>query len=870
MASSQLLGDSLCSLTTFPSLDKVLLPFKTSAFSSENFHSKQEKVSRALYELISLTPSPCFLLAAVLDYIEKAQSFLDGYTFAHFELWLNQFSHLSPEENYLVRAKIIGKFVPRNAYQGLFPIGMGKTYPGSHFVTAHGSPDLDTTIASFWGWIDAFGARLAEGLHIWNVPGGAPESQVETDLLFPQLLGRNVFTALLKTRSALSLSAMDLMTQRGFIKEGADASILHLDHDENQKAIVLVGERGEYVGDWKSVDVERVRQVVSLFNQCLRNFSHYVARELLSLFALPEITRQEVDLFTQKILAYRFMEAASTKEFTSSQIKMLSNYLVHVLQLTQGLHSSFLEFTHAIHKLKISDFHSFLSHLSQLETSLLFDASGAFIAGRSDLLSYLNRVGESLEEAMEKVRKFVERLDVAIQIKKEVLGHSPSAIGYRADVDEMKSKMTDQTYLSVVASDEKGGSVPLGVIHAHDLARPILGTVTLRDFCNKEETKIPSYLEVISVIDHHKSQLHTTSAPMVLISDAQSSNVLCAEMAFQINDRFGSAGMSREKIVQQIATLQQDLSSPANKRILARLLQRLALIEEETGSFFIDPQRERVEYLQFLYGILDDTDLLTKVSLRDLNCVVELLNRLKTIVSGQEVEVISLQDIPKDENFIRKASLRLLQHPELYSLYRKVYLAKEELVEKSIIAESRGEKTALFADTKEQNGCARVGQAKLFPSNYATFAKHALSLQQLWQANAEDVFAHRAEIDLHLQMMSTIAGAAEVFAGSENNYSHQDELWIWIPFTDPSIEHLKEFLNSFSNVPLIRKEQFSLQLYGEKGQEYARLFAESFLPVSTHVIQEKGNISFASLRYKAGLLNSRKAMVSPYLPRLVR
>ena len=39
---------------------------------------------------------------------------------------------------------------------------MGKIYEGTHFVTAHKSPDLDTTIASFWGWLDAFAAPAVE------------------------------------------------------------------------------------------------------------------------------------------------------------------------------------------------------------------------------------------------------------------------------------------------------------------------------------------------------------------------------------------------------------------------------------------------------------------------------------------------------------------------------------------------------------------------------------------------------------------------------------------------------------------------------------------------------------------------------------
>ena len=40
------------------------------------------------------------------------------------------------------------------------------------------------------------------------------------------------------------------------------------------------------------------------------------------------------------------------------------------------------------------------------------------------------------------------------------------------------------------------------------------------------------YLEVISVVDHHKSSLKTPSVPTALIGDTQSCNVLIAEQAF--------------------------------------------------------------------------------------------------------------------------------------------------------------------------------------------------------------------------------------------------------------------------------------------------------------------------------------------------
>ena len=50
--------------------------------------------------------------------------------------------------------------------------------------------------------------------------------------------------------------------------------------------------------------------------------------------------------------------------------------------------------------------------------------------------------------------------------------------------------------------------------------------------------------------------------------------------------------------------------------------------------FFIHPAREFREYLCFLHAILDDTDLLTKVSSRDLECVAQFLNRLKSLSDG--------------------------------------------------------------------------------------------------------------------------------------------------------------------------------------------------------------------------------------------
>jgi hypothetical protein len=230
--------------------------------------------------------------------------------------------------------------------------------------------------------------------------------------------------------------------------------------------------------------------------------------------------------------------------------------------------------------------------------------------------------------------------------------------------------------------------------------------------------------------------------------------------------------------------------------------------------------------------------------------------------------VISLSDIARDKDFVRMASMRILQNPDMYSLYRKIYLSKEDAVEDTIAACAKGKDSSFFVDTKEQNGCARVGQAKMFSRNYPTFSKNAALLRKRWYDNTLDFIRERQEVDLYIQMISTIAGAEDLFAGREGDYKHKDELWIWISFTEQSIEHLKGFLNALRSSPQIQKNGLSVEFYGERAKDYEQIFEESFLPVPKKVISEKGALPIAVLKYRAGLINSRKAMISPYLPKL--
>ena len=370
---------------------------------------------------------------------------------------------------------------------------------------------------------------------------------------------------------------------------------------------------------------------------------------------------------------------------------------------------------------------------------------------------------------------------------------------------------------------------------------------------------------MISVIDHHKTQLVTSQPPVAWISDSQSSNTLVAQLSFKITDLYSTGGMTVAQIESQIKEVQKNLKSASSKRILQRLLQKY-LVAQRKEAHFVAPQREIVEYFHFLYAILDDTDLLTKISVRDLDCVASLINRLKSLMVGKEVEVINLDDIPHDEHFKKAAAKRILQNDEMYSLYRKVYIAKEKAIETNLKLAAEGKPSSIFDDTKEQNVCCRVGQTKIFGKTYPIFAKYADKIRHAWLSEAKQAHQEKSDLDFHLHMISTIPGADDLYEGKSENFAHQDEMWIWIPSTEIAVEHLKNFLSSFRSCPAVINNPMEVEFLGDNAKELKQIFEESFKPIPSRVV--KGKLPIAVVKFKAGTINSRKALITPYLPRL--
>ncbi len=865
-----LLGEFQFSSKKFSGLEGVISELRQATSNTMNPHESNGLVSQALCDLLLGEKGPSFLLDAVIDFIQlvNEEGLVEGYTLSSFELWLNQFSGLSDEENYAIRAKITGKSVPREAYQIYFPIGMDKRYQGTHFVTAHNSPDLDTTVASFWGWMDAFGARVGDGMHLWNIPGGPPHSQIEISLLFKDLFGQSIFDSVAKTRLSLTLSSLDLMTQSGMQKKYMHEVALSFDHERQRSAVVVIDEKGYYLGDWRTIDVEGVRQIVMGLNNCLMWLESFIHIQLISCFAKEPVKVDDIAKVIREILNLPITACHPLKELPHNQVKFINDYLVKVLKVKRGVEASFEEFALAMESLDIANFSQIIHWLKSLVDSDLFGSDGAMTENRPLIFNQLEVLVKLLSEAFVGIRNYVDRLEIAFKIKTDVFGFSPQSITHRTGIDEIRSKMGAYSYLTVNHTDVEGRHIPIGVVHSSDVQKHVMGTVSLRDFCNRDEMKIPSYLQVISVIDHHKTTLHTDMPPTAVISDAQSSNAMVAQMAFTLNDQFSLGGMDLKGIDAQLKACKNRSETQSELRVYQRLLQKKQ-VSAVSAEYNIDPRREFVEYLHFVYAILDDTDLLTKVSRLDVVCMASLLNRLKSLMMKKEVEVVHFDDIQDAKDFTKKAAKRLLQNKDFYSLYSKVYLHKEQGVDDNLSACAKGQDSNVFSDTKTLNFCNRVGQTKIFARNYALFEKLSADVRKIWHKSCVEMHQNNGEVLLYLHMISTIASADELFMGGKIEYDHYDELWIWIPESELAIEKLKAFLSGFKGVAEANELNMSVLFTGENSRELSQIFRESFADIP-HKLVENGSkgLPIAILRYKAGALNSRKAMIAPYLPRI--
>lgn len=826
---------------------------------------RRDAVNRVLLERIQKAPEPAFLLSAVMHFIaEVGRRELLGpdYALSDFECWLNDFPELSSEEKQKIRGKIVGRYLPRESYQCFFPIGMGRRYPGPHFVTAHNPPDLDTSVASFWGWVDAFAARVSEGATIWNLPGDQLPDGIS--YLFDTLFGPHLLPLLPKRKSSLGLTAGDLAVEGDLLRRHADAPTQDIHRRAADKHVILVDQEGYYLGSWRQSDVEDFRLIAIFVSNCWRWFEYQLQVGLISLLAQETLEQEALREFICSLLQTPLGECPRLAELAEEQREMLAATFLQIFGLSEGLKSSFEGFMHALGEGGFGDFSSLERVLDRLPSKGLFDEEGRLREDRPAILREIEAVIASVAEAIERFRLSFDRLGVAVAVKRHVLQAPQQYVTTRADLEEIEATIGRRASLTVVEPAPDGRLIPVGVLRAVDLRRKPLATATLRDFCNRDEMGIPPEVEIISVADHHRASLHTSSFPTALLGDVQSCNVLLAEKAFELNDRY-SAPLHKE----EPASLALNLQSTVEMRLTKRRLARWEA-HARGGEYFVHPRRAYCEYLSYLHAILDDTDLLSRVTARDLFCVAELLNRLKSLTLGEEVEVIHFDDLLHSPCFLQEGAERLLAHPELYSIYSKIYARREEEVQRELERCLAGERSTVFSDTKVQKGCARIGQTKVFPKNFPWLLTHINHFREVWLQMALQSYRHNPELEIHLQMISTIASAEQVAGQRVPDESHWDELWLWVPPTHEAHDRLSSYLSAFRASPEVkRSEELHVEFVGSTVERLQKVFCYHFRDVPSKVIEGAVlPLPIAIIRFAPGTITSRKGCITPYLPTL--
>ncbi len=844
--------------------DEVYRPIETAAFKKSSVFYKHEVVNRTLFEEISRSEGEVFLLPKVVSFISRVRKeALPSYNLESFELWLNHFAGIGDHEQAVIRGRIVGKYLPRAAYQKLFPIGSGQHFKGPHFSCAHFSPDLDTTIASFHSHLAAFGCRLTTSRHHWIIPGGPPKGSVEIEFLFKKAFGEGVFRALSRTDKEIEISSLDLLSQENIEKRKLTDTYYAAESARTKKATIVVDDQGCFLGDWRHSDIERVHAIITHFWSMMNDHQTALQLGLVSQFAKKGLKKEELKAFTEELLNKKFGDCNGGLETSALHRRTLDKFLKVVVGVKNGYSCLYRELLAALaSNFTIAELQSTVVHLSRRP---FFDSRGVVIEDREIIFSELEKIVIDQRGALKTLQKRFDTLEIALEIKNKVLEFEPNTLSHLDGLGYIQQQMGDYSYLTV--NYQEGDLLfPLGVIHAADLNRKSLATSSWNDFSNPQETDSKPEIELISCVDHHRSDLKTTKPVMGIVMDAQSSNSIFANLLMEINNRYSSGGMSLEQVEKQIEVVSKDLVFPSRIRVLRRLLSRKeVLLKNRDTSFYVSKDREILEYFQCLFAILDDTDLLTKVSVYDVEAMCKLINRLKSLMLGQEVEVVNFDELDHfDPKFVKKAALMLIQTEDLYSLYGILYKAKEEAVE-SIVSETiRGKETSFFQDTKILGGYASVGQFKHFVKNGPLLAKVGDELKKIWINHARAAHKANSDLKLFIFMLSTISSAEELYKDQQEKPSYRDELWLWHPEEcNVSETHLKRFVAVFTDSPMMENEELEFHFTGNSGGLEKLCRDAVSRPFKS--VHHKGNECLIVLKVPQKRLVSRKTQIAPYI-----
>ncbi len=613
------------------------------------------------------------------------------------------------------------------------------------------------------------------------------------------------------------------------------------------------------------MDVDQVQSIVARFWRMITDHQNSFHIGLISLFAKPDLKKLDLENFSKRILSTKFADCSCSVEFSSDHRKALDKFLKMVVGVKKGFSCTYLELLTAFEE--EFSFGLLKNELTSLSQRPFFNSDGLVLENRGLLFLEIQKLVVSQKDEYKRLLRHFDTLNIAHKVKRNVLGLEANYLSHLSEIDQIQKQMNDYSHLTVNYKEGDDLFI-LGVIHAADIKQKSLATASWNDFSNPLETDARSEIEVISYVDHHKSDVQTVKPATGIVMDAQSSNSIYANLLMEINDQYSTGGMTLEEVEEQIKVVAKDLSFSPNMRILQRLLNRKeAFMQNRRNNFYVSKDREILEYLQCVYAILDDTDLLTKVTGYDVKTMCSLINRLKSLMLNKEVEVVNFDNIEEeDKHYVQKTAKKLLQTRDLYSIYSMTCSAKEAAIEEVITdTVKRGAyDSAFFQDTKILNQYACVGQHKHFIKNASIFNRRGSELNKIWTHRCKELYKANLDLKLFIFMISTISSAEELFSDKIENPTYKDEVWFWLPENDNRAESLfKKFVSNLTHSYPLENEALEV-VFHSKRKDLVEICEEAIVrPFDKAYHKLDKDVMILKVPQKK--LVSRKGQISPHL-----
>ncbi|MDA8773517.1 DHH family phosphoesterase [Chlamydiia bacterium] len=790
----------------------------------ENKHIDVETFYTALTDSILAQPQPCFLLP---DLSKTFHTYTKEYPslFLHisdYEYWLGGIE-ISSDDYQRVWSNITGKRILDHDFAPMLSKQPAANTPGSHYVIAHTSPDLDTFVSSYITWIDALSLRMSAHMNKWLVPKRSLKNS-ELDC-FHQHYPNDFTTHLVHHTDGASVLAEDICKQEFVHTILSDASFDSLDIDEvEKKCMFIVSNSGNVLDTINPIDVEETYILINVFIQIIRSYVHQL--EIACLHAiLDKEPKKELILLQERFSRMTFDEISSYRELHDKKKEIIHRFIHCVFGFDTESKTTC---------------HSIVTYVTDEEQVTISNTFIKNVQKNNDIHNVISTLHQAHLDTISALKTHLMKMGTFVLCKQQIF-KKPSFFLTPNTVIDPSTLPMDAPFIPVLKV-EKNKKTAFGAIQSDIFKQKEMISVSLRDFSNKTEVPITPAANVVSVIDHHKTEIHSSKPWNCIISDTESCNTIIAEHLFNQYDLYSKPYSEKDTLAE--ITKEKKLNSEQKRTLVKLLLQRKETTEQ---FYFVDINRELHDYELLLNAILDDTDLLSKTSIRDLMCIGELIDRIVSIQNKYRNSILrdQIDQMNSDKQTIKQT---IFKHPFMQATMKRIYTMRIEQVEEDISTLSSG----LFSDTKYMSDVS-ICQVKLFPDNIASLSKHYDKLIANWKQLLTD---SKRDTRLDILFFSTLKHKHHT-----NSNQTLDKMVIIFQQNDTARSKLMHFLNHFLTQQSLSSLKIKLNTHPNETSFFAELaHLENVTIKGTHEMQ-----STITIEYPASLVNSRKKQIAPFI-----